>query len=95
MHPDNRCNWDGLDVGGKQSVLEVDQGDGEQVEKSVACMLHVVCVPNISLVPMANVCLGCVPHNCHEEKIGGGTGEKEPTAGQQKPGFSFIDICFA
>ena len=30
MHPDDNCNWDCFDVGCKQRVFEVDEGDGEE-----------------------------------------------------------------
>ena len=85
MHPDNNCNWDCLDVVGKQRVLEVDEGDGEEVEKGVACMLQVVGVASISPFRMAHpkmveVCLGCLLHSCKGEDIGKATTKEEPTA---------------
>ena len=75
MHPDDKCNWDCLDVGGKQRVSEVDEGDGEDVEKGIACMLQVVCVASVSPFWMVDVCLGCVLHSCQGKEIGKATAE--------------------
>ena len=66
--------------------MEVDEGDGEQVEKGVTCMLQVVCLASISSFwlahpKMVEVCLGRVLHSWQGEQIGEATAKKEPTAG--------------
>ena len=81
MHPDDNCTWDRLHMEGKHRAKEVDQGDGEEVEESIAGMLHVVGVADVSLVRLVDVCLGCVPHSCQGEQIGKDTKEEETTAG--------------
>ena len=70
---------------GKPGVLKVDEGDGEEVEKGVACMLQVVGVASVSPFRMADpkmveVCLGCLLHSCQGKDIGKATTKEEPTA---------------
>ena len=69
----------------------MDEGDGEDVEKGIACMLQVVCVASVSPFWMVDVCLGCVLHSCQGEEIGKAANEEEPNAGQEKPRFAVED----
>ena len=64
-----------------------DKENCEKVEKGVACMLQVVGVPNISLVRLVDVCLGCVLHSCQGKEVGKAADEEEHNAGEEKPGF--------
>ena len=95
VHPDDHCNWDCLDVGGEQRVLDVRKPDYEEnagkVERSVACMLQVVGMPDESLVGSVDVGLGGVLDCRQGEEVGEATDEEEPDAGQEKPGFVVED----